>query len=147
MKDKAPVAASQILRSLARAGSDQQQRLLLRVQGAYYLLSAVWPLVSIGSFQAVTGRKTDLWLVKTVAVLVGVIGGVLLWSGRRGDRPAPEAVALARGSAAGLAAIETAYVARRRISPVYLLDAVAEVALLAAYAHAWWHGRPQPPAA
>jgi hypothetical protein len=39
-------------------------------QGVYYLLTGVWPLPSIGSFQRVTGPKTDLWLVRTVGVLV-----------------------------------------------------------------------------
>ena len=29
------------------------------VQGAYFLVTGVWPLVSIRSFQAVTGKKTD----------------------------------------------------------------------------------------
>jgi len=126
---------------MSQSKSDRQRRLLLLTQGAYYLLSGVWPLVSIDSFQAVTGRKTDLWLVKTVAVLVGVIGGVLLGSGLRRQRQAPEAIALACAGAAGLMAIDTTYVARKRISPIYLLDALAEAGLLAAFAHVWWHGR------
>jgi hypothetical protein len=126
-----------------RAKPDRQRRLLLLLQGGYYLLTGVWPLVSIGSFQAVTGRKTDLWLVKTVGVLVGVIGVVLLASGLRRGRSEPEVVALACGSAAGLAAIDTIYAARRTISPIYLLDALAEMVLIAAFAHVWWHGRPR----
>ena len=39
---------------------------------------------------------------------------------------------LAAGCAAGLAAIDTVYVARKRIAPTYLLDAVAQLAVLAA---------------
>ena len=34
-------------------------------QGAYYALTALWALVHVRSFQAITGPKTDLWLVKT----------------------------------------------------------------------------------
>jgi hypothetical protein len=35
-------------------------------------MTGLWPLVSIGTFQQVTGPKTDLWLVKTVGVLIAV---------------------------------------------------------------------------
>jgi hypothetical protein len=104
-------------------------------------VTGIWPLVSAGSFQAVTGRKTDLWLVKTVGVLVAVIGVVLGWSGlRRGTKP-PEILFLAGGSAAGLAVIEAVYALRRRISLIYLLDALGELGLVAAIAHIWWHSR------
>jgi hypothetical protein len=101
-------------------------------QGIYYFATGVWPLVSIRSFEAVTGPKTDRWLVKTVGVLVSVIGLVLVLAGRR-RRVTPEATLLAAGSAAGLAAIDTIYATRGRISKIYLLDAVAEVALIAAW--------------
>ena len=37
------------------------------------------------------------------------------------------------GSAAGLALIDVIFVARRRISPIYLADAAAETALLVAW--------------
>jgi len=98
-------------------------------QGAYYALTGVWALVDIRSFQAVTGPKTDLWLVKTIGVLVFVIGGTLIAGGVR-RRPTRELGLLAAGSAAGLAAIDTVYSAKRRISPIYLLDAAVEVLLL-----------------
>ncbi len=116
-------------------GARQPDELAARLalgQGLYYALSGLWPLVSIDTFQAVTGPKAEHWLVKTVGVLVTVIGGVLALAGRR-RTVGPEVTLLATGSAAGLAAIEIFYVARRRIAPVYLLDAVAEVALIAGW--------------
>jgi hypothetical protein len=73
-------------------------------QGAYYLLTGVWPLVSIGSFQRVTGPKTDLWLVKTVGLLISVIGGVLGLAGWQ-RRDSLDSRLLGAGSAAGLASI------------------------------------------
>jgi hypothetical protein len=106
---------------------------LARAQGLYYAATGVWPLVSIGSFQKLTGPKTDLWLVKTVGVLVSVTGGVLMTAGRQ-RHMAPEIPLLAAGSAAGLAAIDITYVAKKRISPIYLLDALAEVALVVGWA-------------
>jgi hypothetical protein len=103
-------------------------------QGIYYAVTGVWPLVSMRTFEAVTGPKTDDWLVKTVGVLVGAIGGVLVLAGRRRRALEPEPALLAAGSAAGLAAIDTIYSLRGRISKIYLLDAVVEVALVAAWA-------------
>ena len=47
---------------------------LALLQGIFYVATGVWPLIDIVSFQVVTGPKTDLWLVKTVGVLVTVIG-------------------------------------------------------------------------
>jgi hypothetical protein len=54
------------------------------VQGAFYAATGLWALVDLDSFMAVTGPKTDHWLVKTVGILVTVIGGVLLVAWRRG---------------------------------------------------------------
>src|SRR3954452_16176692 len=99
-------------------------RLLLivcSVQGIYYLITGVWPLVHMPSFLAVTGPKTDLWLVRTVGVLIGVIGAVLLLAGVRRQAGA-EVRTLAIGSALGLTAIDVIYVTLGVIPPVYLLD-------------------------
>jgi hypothetical protein len=35
--------------------------LVALVQGVYFLLTGVWPIVHLPSFLAVTGPKTDLW--------------------------------------------------------------------------------------
>jgi hypothetical protein len=102
------------------------------VQGLYYLVTGVWPLVHIDSFQAVTGPKTDLWLVYTVGALIGVIGLVLLNAARAG-RVTADIILLAVGSAVALTAIDVIFVARQVIAPIYLADAAAEVVLIA-----WW---------
>src|SRR3954447_3194547 len=104
------------------------ERAVAVAQAIFYVLTGVWSLVGIRSFQKVTGPKVDVWLVKTVGVLVIVIGGVIGLAGCR-KRVTPEVALLATGSAAGLAAIDVVYVARRRIRPVYLLDAAAEAGL------------------
>ena len=36
------------------------------IQAAYYTLTGIWPIVHRRSFEAVTGRKTDYWLVQMV---------------------------------------------------------------------------------
>ena len=109
---------------------------LARLQAIVYIVTGIWPLVSMRTFEAVTGPKVDRWLVKTVGVLVAVIGSALALASRR-RQLAPETVLVAAGSAAALATIDTIYVAKRRISPVYLLDAVAEIALVAGWARLW----------
>jgi hypothetical protein len=106
-------------------------KLLARAHGVYYLATGLWPVVDIDSFQAVTGAKADLWLVKTVGLLITVIGAALLASGRRALTP--EIVVLASGSALALGAIDVYYSARGVISKVYLLDAPLEAALAAAW--------------
>jgi hypothetical protein len=98
-------------------------------QAIYYALTGIWALVSIGTFQKVTGPKVDTWLVKTVGALVIVIGGVLGMAGLR-KRATPEVPVLAVGSALALTGIDVVYVARKRISPVYLLDALGELMLV-----------------
>jgi hypothetical protein len=112
-------------------------RLLAWIQGVFYLLTGVWPLVSMATFVAVTGPKVDLWLVETVGVLVAVIGAVLLLGAWRA-RVGPELVLLAVGSAGGLAAIDLVYALSDRIRDVYLLDAVAEIGLAGLWLLAWW---------
>jgi hypothetical protein len=102
------------------------------VQGAFYVATGVWPLIDIDSFQAVTGPKVDLWLVRTVGVLVTVIGAVLIVAGRR-SALGSEIALLAVGSALGLAAIDTIHVLSGTISPIYLSDTVVELGLAACW--------------
>lgn len=93
------------------------------------------PFVSRRAFEAVTGPKLEWWLVESVGAVVTAVGVALL-SGARSGRITPELRGLAAGCAAGLGAIDTVYVARRRIAPTYLLDAAAQLAVLAAMGRA-----------
>lgn len=117
------------------AQSDLVNKLSL-AQSVFYVVTGLWAIVSINTFQKVTGPKTDIWLVKTVSLLIIAIGGVLGMAGARKE-VSPEIPALAIGSAAGLTAIDIIYVAKGRIRPVYLLDALAEVGLIGLWAILW----------
>lgn len=103
-------------------------RLLARVQGGFYVATRIWPLLSMTTFETVTGPKTDDPLVKTVGVLVLVSGAVLLAAAARRSF-ALETVLLAAGSALGLAAADVVFVAQGTLSPIHLLDAAVEVPL------------------
>jgi len=124
------------------SGSSALFTALLWLQGLYYLATGVWPLVSIDTFQRVTGRKTDHlvtgreadhWLVMTVGALVTAIALTLLVAAVRRRHPA-EVALLAVASAVALTAIDVVYVARSVILPIYLVDAAAEVVLLLMWA-------------
>jgi hypothetical protein len=101
-------------------------------QGIYYVATGSWSIVHIDSFQKVTGPKTDLWLVKTVGALLVAIGAGLILTAVNGQFD-PGLILIAIASAAVLLAIDLIYVSKRIISPVYVLDATAEVGLIA-----WW---------
>lgn len=106
------------------------------IHAAYYALTGIWPLVSIQSFMAVTGPKRDVWLVRTVGVLVTAIAVPFALSAGKGEYPA-EVFALALGGSAGLMSIDVVYVLAGVIAPIYLADAVAEAALIAAWIVLW----------
>jgi lactate dehydrogenase-like 2-hydroxyacid dehydrogenase len=112
-----------------------QTRKVLIVQGVYYIATGVAPFISRRAFESVTGSKREWWLVETVGALVTAVGAGALAAAVR-DSVTPELVTVAAGCAAGLATIDIVYVARRRIAPVYLVDAAAEVALLTGLATA-----------
>lgn len=103
---------------------------LCKAQGAFYVATGIWPILSRRTFEAVTGPKKDFWLVKTVGVMFTVIGGALLVAGQR-KRVTPEIAGLGAATAAGFVALDAWYVSRGRIAPIYLLDAVIQAALLA----------------
>lgn len=107
-------------------------------QGVFYLATGIWPLLHMDSFEAITGPKRDRWLVKTVGALVAVTGGLLSVGAVRG-RISGDLVGLAAGEAAALTGIDVVYAAKGRISKVYLLDALAEVLLIAGWGHALAH--------
>lgn len=102
------------------------------IHGGFYFLTGIWPIMSIGTFQKITGPKNDLWLVKTVGALLCVIGASLMFAGYNEDI-VPAIIILAAGSAFVLAAVDVIYVTKRIIAPIYLLDAFVELLLIA-----WW---------
>lgn len=102
------------------------------VQGIYFFITGVWPLIHMKSFLLVTGPKADVWLVKTVGAVLAAIGATLVFAQWNAQVNAP-VIFLAISAAVSLAIVEFVYVARRVISPVYLGDAFVELLLIA-----WW---------
>src|SRR5262249_24184630 len=99
------------------------------VQGVYYVLTGLWPQLSIRSFLEVTGPKTDHWLVHTVGWLVFVIGVAMCLAAYRRQKTV-EVLIVSIGSAVALAVVEVYYVLEHQISAVYLLDAAIQLGVL-----------------
>ena len=103
---------------------------VLFTHAAYLVATGVWPILHRRSFEAVSGRKRDYWLVRTVGGLATVIGltlGDALVRGRR----TREARVLAVGSSVVFAAADAH--AARAVSPTYLLDLVVQPLFAAAW--------------
>jgi hypothetical protein len=98
---------------------------IAKIQTVYYVITAAWPFVSQQSFESVTGPKTDKWLVKTVGLLIGVIGLTLAIPGSPKQRQF-----LGMSAASALTAIDLYYALKGRISKIYLTDSLIEIALL-----------------
>jgi hypothetical protein len=113
-------------------------------QGLYFLATGAWPLVSVETFQRVTGQKSDHliadppteadhWMLNTISTLIIVISVVILTAAWR-RRISFDVSLLGVMSAAALAIIDVVYVARGTILPIYLADAAVEVVIIAVWA-------------
>jgi len=118
-----------------KAHLDKFIHLLVWVQGIYFLLTGLWPFLHLESFLWVTGPKTDIWLLKTVAVLITVIGLTIIIAASRKEVNFTIAF-LAMSSAIGLMAVDIYYAVNDVIWDVYLLDAVAEGLLILTWFYA-----------
>jgi hypothetical protein len=108
-------------------------RTVAMMQGVYYIVTGIWPLISMNTFEWVSGPKTDDWLVRTVGILVVVVGLVLVSAAIKRDLGAPARI-LGVGSAAGLAWIDFFYAMRGVIWPIYMLDGIGQVGLIVLWA-------------
>jgi hypothetical protein len=111
---------------------DRWHRRILAFQSTYYVLTGLWPVAHYRSFEAVTGPKTDDWLVHTVGLLAFVIGATLGVAVARNHIRAPDIIVLAVGAALAFAGIDLWYGLPGQIAPIYLADAAVELGLVAA---------------
>ena len=109
-----------------------QGPLMAKVHGAVNIVGGAWPLLHRRSFEAVFGPKSDRWLMYTVAGLLISVG----YGQLRASTPEDWAHARRLGvlTASTLLAIDVVYVPRGVIRKTYLLDAVAEAALIVGWA-------------
>jgi hypothetical protein len=120
------------------------------LQGLYFLSTGAWPLVSVESFQRVTGPKSDHliadppteadhWMLYTISALIIAISLVILTAAAR-RRITFDICLLGILSAGALTTIDIVDVARGTIAPIYLADAAVEVVLILAWTRALLSG-------
>jgi hypothetical protein len=104
----------------------KQFRIQLWIQSLYILITAVWPLIDIDTFMAVTGPKTDIWLVKTVgAILLAVAITMITHLFTSGSRL--PVIVLCLTTATALTFVDFYYALRDVISEIYIVDGVLEL--------------------
>jgi energy-converting hydrogenase Eha subunit E len=104
-------------------------RKVLGAQGVYFLITGVWPIVSITTFEAVTGPKTDDWLVQTVGGLAAAVG-LSLFYGLRHRTVSAYIVFVAIATAAAFFLVDVIFSLRGIISKIYLIDAAVQAVLI-----------------
>jgi|SRR5690606_34345133 len=96
-------------------------RKLSLIQGYYYILTGIWPILHLKSFMFVTGHKYDTWLVQMVGLLSVSIGMALV------TRPFG---ILAFCTALSFTLIDMHYTVNGTISKVYQIDAIIQLFFL-----------------
>lgn len=99
------------------------------MQGIYFLITGIWPLLSMDSFIEATGPKQDTWLVKMVGLLAVSIGLTFVVSSLRQQKPP---LVLAFAVATSFLLMDVVYVAKGVIGRIYLMDAAIQTVFLAA---------------
>ena len=110
-------------------------------QGSYWILTGLWPVVHLASFEWVTGPKTDDWLVRTIGALIAAVG-VTLTVAARNDRIGADAARLALLGALALGVADILAPLLAGVRWIYLLDAPVQ-ATFALY-WAWYLARGRP---
>ena len=100
---------------------------IFKLQGGYYTITGLWPVVHMSSFLTVTGPKTDLWLVEMVGLLSASIGVFLFAHSKK------HPYILGILAAVSYLSIDCIYVFKDVISPIYLSDALTQVVILIWY--------------
>jgi hypothetical protein len=101
-------------------------RTTILLQGLYFLITGIWPLIGMASFMAVTGPKTDIWLVRTFSMQICAMGVFFCISAIKRDLSF-NVLLLSILSAIGFIVADVYYVIKGVIDPIYLADAVVEL--------------------
>lgn len=99
------------------------------MQGIYFVVTGIWPLLNMASFITATGPKQDTWLVEMVGLLSASIGLTYIVASLR-KHPLP--ILLGYTVSVSFLIMDIVYVARDEMSRIYLLDAAIQAAFIIA---------------
>lgn len=114
-----------------------RSREIAGIQSIYLMATGLWPLAHRRSFEAVTGRKREFWLVRTVGGLAAACGtplGVSVICGRQ-----PTEIQLLAGAQALVFVTADVFAAKTQ-SRLYLGDLVLHAACLPSWFVPWEFG-------
>ena len=94
----------------------------LVIQSMYLLITGIWPLMHLQVFMAVTGPKTDVWLVKTVSLLTIAAGISIMPLFKNGQN-----VLMAILIALAFTIVDFYYAMSGVISKIYMVDGVIQL--------------------
>ncbi len=97
-------------------------------QGAYFIITGIWPLLGMDSFITATGPKQDTWLVEMVGLLSASIGLTFIVTSLRRQKPP---LVLGYSAAFSFLFMDLIYVIKDVISRVYLLDGAIQLLFIA----------------
>ncbi|MDR6456984.1 hypothetical protein J2786_000077 [Chryseobacterium vietnamense] len=95
------------------------------IQMFYFLLTIIWPFVHLESFLKITGPKTDIWLVKTVSLLLFPYILLIVYVLR--IKQSPLVILAIMLCCAGLAGIDLYYYLNNVIRWTYMIDCILEI--------------------
>lgn len=99
------------------------------VQGIYFVVTGIWPLLNMASFITATGPKQDTWLVEMVGLLSTSIGLTYIVASLR-RRALP--ILLGYSVSFSFLVMDLVYVMSGEIDQIYLLDAGIQAAFIVA---------------
>jgi hypothetical protein len=106
---------------------DRWRRWLLSGQGAYYVLTGVWPLVHFPSFADAVALRINPFQAQSFAAVIIVVGGSLIEAARR-EPPGPFPTMLGAATAAAIALISLWWLPRLGTASILWIDVLVEVA-------------------
>lgn len=106
----------------------KKKYLVAYVQMFYFLLTAIWPFIHLDSFLKITGPKTDIWLVKTVSLLILPYVFLILYVLK--IRRSALVMLVIILCSAGLAGIDLYYYIHDMIRWTYMIDFILEVTFI-----------------
>lgn len=109
------------------------------IQGIYFFITLIWPIIHIESFMWLTGWKTDIWLVKTVSALLLPYTIICFWIAL--DRKLISSLTILVMTITGLslATVEIYYYLNGTIRWVYFVDALLQLIFIVWWMIQWKH--------
>ena len=131
------------LRAQLSGGRDRLRRWVLIIQGAYYVLTGLWPLLDFQSFARFVALDVNPFQSQAFAAVTIVIGASLIEAARR-EPPGPYPTMLGAAVAGAIAIVSLFWLPRTGVASGLWIDFAVEVAIAAALVLLYPRTQPEP---